>query len=552
MIARRVYGLTQTNYKAIIVDCDNTLWTGACGEDGPFGVEIDAARQGIQQFLVGLHDKGVLLCLCSRNNEADVLAVFESRSEMPLTRQHIVSSRLNWKPKSENINALAAELQLAPDACVFLDDDPVECAEVQSNCPEVLTIQLPRNLERVPGFLRNLWIFHDRHITEEARRRTTLYTQNLARARASREVPSLTEFLARLDLKIQIAPLVPQFLARASELTHRTNQFNVATIRRSAAEIDALCQQGSECVVVQVRDRFGDYGTVGLMIFRAASTDLCVDTFLLSCRALGRGVEHRMLASLGEVAAQRGLTAVRLPFVWSGKNQPALDFLEQTAGAFEESRDSGSFVRVPAHLAAQVRYRPGENRQQDRSSRADQAIPMEPAVGEVAAGAASRGAAGGARAKAAMLALIARDLSDPEEIQAQVAVRTQARPQLDNDYVAPRTPTEQTIAAILAQVLGVDRVGAEDNFFQLGGHSLLAMQVLFRIREAFQVELSAHLLYQSAFTAADLARKVLQSQLRHSDPLQIAALLERVNELSDDEVRALLSSTGETPSQAPD
>jgi acyl carrier protein len=149
-----------------------------------------------------------------------------------------------------------------------------------------------------------------------------------------------------------------------------------------------------------------------------------------------------------------------------------------------------------------------------------------------------------------MLALIARGLSDPEEIQVQVSARTQARPELDTEYVAPRTPTEQTIAAILAQVLGIDRVGAEDNFFQLGGHSLLAMQVLFRIRAAFQVELSAHLLYNSAFTAADLATKVLQLQVGGSDPLQIAGLLERVNELSDDEVQALLARTAEAPGQS--
>ena len=509
MIARRVYGLTQGDYKAVIVDCDDTLWTGICGEDGPLGVEIDSARQAIQDFLVGLHEAGALVCLNSRNNEADVRAVFDSRSEMRLTLAHVVASRFNWKPKSENISALAGELHLAPDAFVFLDDDPVQCAEVQANCPEVLTIQLPSDPEQVPTFLRNLWIFQGSKTTEEARRRTALYKQNVARERVLQDAPSLTDFLARLELKVQMTELAPRHLARASELTRRTNQFNLTTIRRSEGEIEALRQQGSDCIVVHAKDRFGDYGLVGLMIFSAAADALTIETFLLSCRALGRGVEHRMLAKLGDIATQRGLTTVDVAFVWSGKNQPAFEFLKEVAAAFE---GPDSVFRIPAQDAVQVRYRPREYRQQDQGGVVERGLVSSASVAT----------SGRARAKAALLASIARDLTDPEQIQAEIAARTRTRPQLTREYVAARTPAEQTIADILGQVLGIDRVGVEDNFFELGGHSLLAMQVLFRIREAFQVDMSARLLYNSAFTAADLAAKVVQLQLRAADAPQLA------------------------------
>ena len=200
VIARRLHHLTRTPYKAIVVDCDNTLWTGICGEDGPQGIVIDGPRRAIQEYLVELHDKGILVCLCSRNNEADVLAVFDARSaDMPLKHEHVVASRFNWRSKSENIEALASDLNLTPGAFVFLDDDPVECAEVQARCPQVLTIQLPRDVTRIPALLRNLWIFDGRRTTEEARTRTALYSQNADRARMRDEAPTLADFIARLE-----------------------------------------------------------------------------------------------------------------------------------------------------------------------------------------------------------------------------------------------------------------------------------------------------------------------------------------------------------------
>ena len=267
LIARKIYAIQSTPRKVIVLDCDQTLWKGVCGEDGVHGIAIDPPRKALQEFMASQHDAGMLICLCSKNNEEDIIEVFERRPEMQLKRDHIVSWRINWRPKSENIKSLADELQLGLDSFVFIDDDPVECAEVRANCPEVLTLQLPQEPERIPRFLNHLWVFDHLMITEEDKKRSALYFQNIQRERLREESMSLEGFLAGLGLDVQISEMVPRHLARVSQLTQRTNQFNFTTIRRTESDIQKLCQSGNfECLVVEVSDRFGDYGLVGRCI----------------------------------------------------------------------------------------------------------------------------------------------------------------------------------------------------------------------------------------------------------------------------------------------
>jgi FkbH-like protein len=457
-----------------------------------------------------------------------VRAVFEHRPEMRVELRHFASMRANWKPKSKNIVAIAAELNLSPDAFVFLDDDAVECAEVHVNRPDILAIKLPTDSATAAQFLRNLWAFNAGKTTAEARARTGFFRQNPARDLARQNAPTLSEFLARLGLRIQVADAAQNDHARLSELTYRTNQFNLTTIRRSAVEIDALSRQGVECLAVRVKDRFGDYGIVGLLLFTATSEALVAETFLLSCRALGRGVEHRMLATLGRTARERGLRRVDLPFRESGNNQPALDFLRGVAADFEEPQNGGSLFRIPVNRAVEARYRPDEYSAVARDSHTRAAFPNPPQTD--------------ARSKAALLVSIARDLSAADQIQEHISARTRTRPDTAHPHVAPRTPGERAVAEIFGKVLGIDQVGVDDNFFQIGGHSLLAMQVLSKVREAFDVELSARDLYDGEFTAAQLAAKVMHLRLRAADSTRIGGVLDRLNALSDEEVRVLLDS----------
>jgi FkbH-like protein len=337
LIARKIYALRSTLYKVIVVDCDHTLWQGVCGEDGALGVVIDPPRMQLQEFLVAQQAAGMLLCLCSKNNDQDVLDVFAYHSRMQLKREHLIAWRINWQPKSQNLRSLAEELQLSLESFIFIDDNPLECAEVQTNCPEVLTLLLPHDLNHLPHLLWHFWAFDHLGATAEDKKRTELYVQQIKRQVFQKAFSSLKDFLEGLELRVRITPMKEAELRRVAQLTQRTNQFNCTTIRRTESEIRQFCQadkgNGGECLVVEVSDRFGDYGLVGVILFTVRPEEIEVDTFILSCRALGRGVEHQMLAKVGEIAHERGVGRVIVPFIPNAKNAPAREFLESNETA---------------------------------------------------------------------------------------------------------------------------------------------------------------------------------------------------------------------------
>jgi amino acid adenylation domain-containing protein/HAD superfamily phosphatase (TIGR01681 family) len=169
MIGRKIYAMTHAPHKVIVLDCDGTLWRRTCGEDGVGGIALDLPYRALQEFMLAQHDAGMLLCVCSKNDEEDVLEVFERCPDMLLRREHIVSWQVNWRSKSENIKRLAEELQLGLESFIFLDDNPAECVEVQTNCPDVLTLQLPQDPDSIPGFLRHVWAFDYVQITAKDR-----------------------------------------------------------------------------------------------------------------------------------------------------------------------------------------------------------------------------------------------------------------------------------------------------------------------------------------------------------------------------------------------
>ncbi|MEM7591563.1 MAG: FkbM family methyltransferase, partial [Cyanobacteria bacterium P01_A01_bin.83] len=280
-IARKINAIQTLPYKVIVLDCDRTLWNGICGEDGAEGVTIDLAYQKLQEFMVAQSEAGMLLCLCSKNNEADVWKVFDYH-QMPLQRQHLVQWRINWQAKSENIKSLAQELNLGLDSFIFIDDNPLECAEVKANCPQVLTLQLPEPIDKIPNFLDHIWAFDHLQNTAEDKQRTALYQENVKRESFRHQTITFTDFLAGLNLEVNIAPMSFQQLARVAQLTQRTNQFNFTTIRRSESEVQQLLDSGIECLTVEVSDRFGDYGLVGAILFGGSDKVLKIDTFLLS------------------------------------------------------------------------------------------------------------------------------------------------------------------------------------------------------------------------------------------------------------------------------
>ncbi len=518
-IARKVHALRGTPYKVIALDCDETLWRGICGEDGPQGVEVDAPRRALQEFMAAQRAAGMLLCLCSKNNEEDVLETFDAHPEMPLKIGDFAARRINWDSKALNLAELAAELSLGLDSFIFVDDNPKECTEVQAHCPDVLALALPPRAQDIPVFLEHVWAFDHARVTEEDRRRAAMYAQQAERARLERQSASFDEFLASLKLEVRIAPATLDQLPRVAQLTQRTNQMNATTLRRTENEVRDALAGGAECLAVEVSDRFGSYGLTGVAIFRAAGGALAVDTFLLSCRALGRGVEHRMLAALGEAARERSLEAVEIAFAPSQRNRPALLFLESVGARFERpAADGRRLFRFPAACAAEVVYKPV-------------APPPRPA-------AAPRD--GRRRSETLDYARIANGLRCPKAVLARLPngakVAAGYRPS-----TPPRTEIEHRLAAVWKELLGLTAIGVDDNFFDLGGHSLLAVQLLSRVRRELGTEISLEVVYGGDFTIAALARAMEVKQIEEAAPEEYDGLLRELEGLSDEEVRALLA-----------
>jgi amino acid adenylation domain-containing protein/FkbH-like protein len=409
----------------------------------------------------------MLLTICSKNNETDVDEAFRIRTEMPLRRSDVVSCRINWSPKSANLRDLAAELDLGLDSFIFIDDSPTECAEVQSSCPQVLTLQLPEKGEDIPAFLDHVWALDHWQTTADDRTRTAVYNQKLERERVQKQASNISEFVASLNLQIDITSIQPATLPRVSQLTQRTNQFNCTTIRRSEAEIQTLLNDGYECLTVDVSDRFGAYGLVGVVIYRASAEAIEVDSFLLSCRALGRGVEHRIIRHLGEVAGERGLGQVILPFHTTAKNTPARLFLDSIAGDYRSDTDTGFCLNLPAAYAADVSYRP-----------TDAVVVVE----ETPKKAAAAPAAPAARFRD--YERVAKLLRTPDQVLTELE-RLQPSTGIAGTDFEYADDTERRLAAIWSDLLGFERVGRDANFFQIGGHSLLGVRLLSRIYDDF-------------------------------------------------------------------
>ena len=353
-ITRKVRSSVAPMFKVLVLDADNTIWTGVVAEDGPAGIVIDEERLEIQRYALTQRAAGVLLCLCSRNSMSDIQEAFKQRS-MPLRLNHFSAFRVNFDKKSSNVIDIARELCLGLDSIVFVDDDPIECAEVSIRCRDVLTINLPQNASAAATMLRNLWAFDKWQTTKEDRERASYYSDEKSRNTLRSGSISVSSFLASLRIRIHITEPSDNELSRLAQLTFRTNQFNFTQLRLTENE---LRDSSFESLKVEVSDRFGDYGIVGLISFRQEDETLIVETFLLSCRALQRGVEYAMMAHLGATASSRGLSFVESRLKYTEKNIPAEQFLRAVGNRWINSYDGGMSVKLPADEAQRVAYDP--------------------------------------------------------------------------------------------------------------------------------------------------------------------------------------------------
>jgi FkbH-like protein len=323
--------LTGRVCKALVVDLDNTLWGGVIGEDGMEGIQLGpeypgAAYQALQRVLLDLYQRGIILALCSKNNLDDAMEALESHPGMLLRPQHCAAWRINWQDKAQNLRELADELNIGIDALAFLDDNPVERARIRAALPEVTVLTLPDDPMGYAAALRATPVFERLVLSDEDRERGRYYVEQRQRLDLERRSTSLEEFYASLQQEVDILPVDAASLTRVAQLTQKTNQFNTTTHRYSEQQISTMSESPEwDVYAVRVRDRFGDNGLIGVVIVHDGDDASDIDTFLLSCRVISRGVETSILSFLVERARARQLRQVQGWFIPTKKNAPARD-----------------------------------------------------------------------------------------------------------------------------------------------------------------------------------------------------------------------------------
>jgi len=318
--------------KCLVFDCDDTLWGGVVGEDGVEGVTLGSdglgrAFRDVQDYALGLHRRGVLLALCSKNNPEDVAAMLAGHPQMRIRGEHVAAVRVNWQDKVTNLREIAAELNLGFDALVFVDDNPVERAHVRQALPQVLVPELPADPALRPRFLARLNDFASLTLTEEDAARGAYYAQERQRRALQTSSQSLEEFLHTLVLEVRVTVDETEVVGRLAQLAARTNQFNLTTRRHPETEIARMMRESSHRVyALRAADRFGDNGIVMLVIVASEGVVWRIDTCLMSCRVVGRGIETALLSRLLADAATAGAREVRGEYIRSAKNALAADF----------------------------------------------------------------------------------------------------------------------------------------------------------------------------------------------------------------------------------
>jgi FkbH-like protein len=536
-VMRALLAARRHAYKVAVVDCDNTLWSGICGEDGPSGVRVTPGRRRLQEYLVHQVSKGILVCLCSRNNESDVMEVFAQNPDMVLSPEDIVSHRIGWGGKPEALLELAGELDLAVDSFVFLDDDPVECARMEKEHPEVLTLRMPQTDEEIDGLLRCLWAFDGAGSTAEDRQRTRRYREERTRRTVREASSSRREFIAGLELRAELLDARPDDVDRIEQILERTTQFNTTTLRLSAAEVrEFLKRTDKRFLILEVSDRFGDYGKSGLLVLDRSEPYWRVECVALSCRVLGRDVEYRIVELLVALLRHDGGEGLVFEFHGTARNRPAYQFFRELLGLAQlpqqvEPRNSIALDQLSAALERRNAWM-GE-------SLAAPSEPERPAEPNQPVGpAAAPGSRDLASARGRFYRLAATDYQTADAIvQALRAPSTRLLP-VSSRYEAPRSPVEVALASIWSELLGVDRVGIHDNFFAVGGHSLMATRIIGRVRDALRVEMPLRSIFEAP-TIAQLAAKLIEQQQMARSAL-VDDLRQRVASMSPDEVRAML------------
>jgi len=336
-ITKAVKALKGKAKKCLVLDCDNTLWGGIIGEDGLQGIKLDRNTypgnifHAFQRAIMTLHERGVIIALCSKNNEEDVWEVLETHPHSLVKKTQLAAWRINWEDKVTNFRSLAAELNLGLDSFVFVDDNPTECELIATALPEVTVIQVPQKLYTYPGILLREGLFDTLTVSSEDRVRAGMYRAESMRKHVARQFEDIEQYLASLHMVATIHEARSEEIARIAQLTQKTNQFNLTTRRYSEGDITQFVMQEDHAVFsLTVTDKFGDSGLTGVLIMVREGERARIDSLLLSCRVLGRNLEsvflHYCLQYLASAWGVREWLGEYLP---TKKNRQVEDFFER-------------------------------------------------------------------------------------------------------------------------------------------------------------------------------------------------------------------------------
>lgn len=313
--------------KCIAIDLDNTIWGGVIGEDGIDNIELSDHKEGARYYdtqilLKRMKDQGVMLAIISKNNIEDVEPMF-NHPFMVLHHDDFVSEKINWNSKSSNIRQMAGELNIGLDSFVFLDDNPAEREQMKAECPEVTVIDFPKDSSLLPTVLEKAYydFFFALEVTGEDKEKTAMYRAESQRKADLSNSSSVEVFLKKLGMKMSIHKMNSCDLSRVVQLVNKTNQFNVTTKRYSENEIKEKEASG-DIITVNMSDKYGEQGLVSVVILKYEEDRAIIDSFLMSCRVMGRNAETEIMAIIGSLLEKKGVQEVYASYIKTAKNSP--------------------------------------------------------------------------------------------------------------------------------------------------------------------------------------------------------------------------------------
>lgn len=343
---KKMNSISLKRKKCLVLDLDNTLWGGVLGEEGIEGIKIGGDYPGKaflywQEALLELSKSGVILTVCSKNNEQDVLDAWEKNPFIVLKKEHFAAYRINWTDKATNIKELAQELNIGLDSFVFVDDNPTERELIKQMLPMVEVPEFPAQPYELMPFFKQLVedYFKVYSVTDEDKKKTEQYKQNAARAQAQNAFADFDSFLESLDIQITIEAANEFNIQRIAQMTQKTNQFNLTTHRYTDADVRGFVDEGWKVWCISVADKFGDNGITGAIMVKP---DGEIDTFLLSCRILGKGIEIAFVKKILAMLAEGGMETLSTKYLPTAKNAQVKDFWEKAGFTCVAETEDGS------------------------------------------------------------------------------------------------------------------------------------------------------------------------------------------------------------------